>query len=96
MMLNGIFDDLGVPRSFDPACREAALLRQIDSIKEKMKMAEELFDLSDDEALTEACIYQLKALGSYYRYLLAEAKRENCRREGAPRPAPALRAAGLL
>ena len=95
-MLNSIFDDLSAPQASDPVGMEAALLRQIDSIKEKMKLAEELFDLSDDEALTDACIYQIKALGSYYRYLLAEAKRTGCCREAPSKPAPVLRAAGLL
>ena len=62
-----------------------------------MKLAEDLFDLSDNEALTDACIYQMKALGCYYRYLMEEARQNGCRRQPESRTAPApLRAAGIL
>lgn len=97
-MLNGIFDIL--PAGERPAAEkeEAALLRQIQSVKYKMKLAEDLFDLSRDDTLTDACIYEMKALNSYYLYLLEEARKTGCRCT-APKPSAAnrvLKAAGLL
>ncbi len=97
-MLNSIFDELPNTQPLDLADQQAVLLKQIESIRQKMKLAEDLFDLSDDEALTDACIYQMKALGSYYRYLMEEARRCDCRQEPQKPNAVsgALRAAGLL
>lgn len=97
-MLSSIFDRLPDEATLQPGDQQELLLRQLDGIGQKMKMAQELFDLSDDDALTDACIYQLKALGSYYRYLLAEARRCGCCRQGEKQPAGSglLRAAGLL
>ena len=97
-MLNSTFDDFPNTQQFDSLDQEAVLLRQIEAIKQKMKIAEDLFDLSDNEALTDACIYQIKALGSYYRYLLGEVRKCGCHREPPKqsKAAKALKAAGLL
>lgn len=97
-MLNGIFDVLPAEQQSDVTNEEAALLQQIRSIKYKMKLAEDLFDLSDDETLTDACIYEMKALNSYYLYLLGEARKAGCRSRGEkqPRANRMLKAAGLL
>ena len=97
-MLNGIFDVLPAEQQSDVTNEEAALLQQIRSIKHKMKLAEDLFDLSDDETLTDACIYEMKALNSYYHYLLSEARKSGCRSRGEklPHTGRVLKAAGLL
>ncbi|MBQ8670593.1 MAG: DUF2508 family protein [Oscillospiraceae bacterium] len=97
-MLSGIFDVLPAEQQSDVTNEEAALLQQIRSIKHKMKLAEDLFDLSDDETLTDACIYEMKALNSYYLYLLGEARKSGCRSRGEkqPRANRMLKAAGLL
>jgi len=97
-MLNGIFDVLPAEQQSDVTNEEAALLQQIRSIKYKMKLAEDLFDLSNDESLTDACIYELKALNSYYLYLLGEARKAGCRSQSKkqPRTNHMLKAAGLL
>ena len=96
-MLNSIFDELPHTPHHDIANQQAVLLQQIDSIRQKMKLAEDLFDLSDNDALTEACIYQIKALGSYYRYLMDEARQYGDSRQSEPQPLAApLQAVGML
>jgi|GEM_PF-5420200 len=95
-MLSNLFEELPTAAPVDPCAGNAALLRQMDSVKQKMKLAEELFDLSESEDLTDACIYQIKALASYYRYLLEEARKSGCRSGPVKKPAGPLRAAGLL
>lgn len=96
-MLNSIFDELPNTPHPDIANQQAVLLQQIESIRQKMKLAEDLFDLSDNEALTDACIYQMKALGSYYHYLMGEARRYGCSHQPEKkRIAAGLQAAGIL
>lgn len=97
-MLNSIFDELPNTPCPDAANQQAVLLQQIDSIRQKMKLAENLFDLSDNEALTEACIYQMKALNSYYHYLMGEARQYGYSRQPEKQSAAAgmLKAAGIL
>ena len=97
-MLNGIFDVLPAEQQPDITNEDSALLQQIRSIKHKMKLAEDLFDLSTDEALTDACIYEMKALNSYYLYLLGQARKSGCRSYAKKQPAAnrVLKAAGLL
>ena len=97
-MLNGIFDVLPAEQQPDVTNEDSALQQQIRSIKHKMKLAEDLFDLSNDEALTDACIYEMKALNSYYLYLLGQARKSGCRSHAKKQPAAnrVLKAAGLL
>lgn len=96
-MLNSIFDELPNTPHLDAADQQAVLLQQINSIRQKMKLAEDLFDLSDNEALTDACIYQMKALGSYYHYLIGEARQNGYSRQAEKRTVSAgLWAAGIL
>ena len=98
-MLNSIFDELPNTQPLDAADLQAVLLQQIDSTRQKMKLAENLFDLSNDDALTDACIYQMKALSSYYRYLMAEVRRCGSSRQPAEKASAkrqVMKAAGLL
>ena len=96
-MLNSIFDELPNTPHHDVTNHQAVLLQQIDSIRQKMKLAEDLFDLSDNDDLTEACIYQIKALGSYYHYLMGEARQHGYCRQPEKQPAASpLQAAGIL
>ncbi|MBR5559618.1 MAG: DUF2508 family protein [Oscillospiraceae bacterium] len=98
-MLNSIFDELPNTQTIDVTDQQAVLLQQIDSTRQKMKLAENLFDMSTNDALTDACIYQMKALGSYYRYLMDEVRRCGGSRQPAekhPVLGQTLKAAGLL
>lgn len=50
------------------------LIMELASVREQIEICRARFDLLSDEDLTEACIYELSALQSKYRYLLKKVK----------------------
>ena len=46
------------------------LKEQITAVRRQIVLTESLFNFSDSEELTDACIYQLKALNAYLDHLL--------------------------
>lgn len=80
-MLSALFDS-AAKITEKPGDDRRQLLDQLDNVKRQLALVEELFNLSDDDDLTEACIYQQKAFGAYFRYLYKQLKAQ-----GMPLPA---------
>ncbi len=63
--------------SESPAEREIRLLReQAAQVRQEICMAEDAFNLLDDDLLVDALSYRIKALNLYYDYLLQLARRQ--------------------
>ncbi len=75
-MLSGMFDI--ICSVSETPNKTTQLAEQINNVKMQQSLIDDLFNLSDDEDLIEACCYQTKAFSAYYRYLLRQV------REGAP------------
>lgn len=95
-MLSAMFSNVYELASAKDGQKEDSLITQINIVKGQQHLVEELFNNSNDEDLTEACIYQSKAFGCYYRYLLKLAREQNCSTQPQLEPARAMRVAGLL
>ncbi|MEA5010309.1 MAG: DUF2508 family protein [Angelakisella sp.] len=53
------------------------LKEQAAQVRQQLLIAEETFNLAQDEALLDATIYQIKALNLYYQYLLSMARAQD-------------------
>lgn len=60
------------------------LKEQIAAVRRQIVLTESLFNFSDSEELTDACIYQLKALNAYLDHLLKAVRGK----EGQPTSGP--------
>ncbi len=75
-MLAGMFDSICAAKAEKDSGKRDVLREQIDNVKMQISLVEDLFNLTDDEDLIDACIYQSKAFWCYYRYLLKLAKEQ--------------------
>ena len=69
-MLAALVDTAALPSEGETRRRQ--LTDQLENVKRQMALVDELFNLSWDDDLTEACIYQTKAFHAYFRYLHRE------------------------
>ncbi len=76
-MLAAMFDSICAAKADKDGGKRDVLREQIDSVRMQISLVEDLFNLTDDEDLIEACIYQSKAFWCYYRYLLKLAKAQS-------------------
>lgn len=74
-MLAAMFDSICAAKAEKDGKRDV-LREQINNVKMQIALVDDLFNLTDDEDLIEACIYQSKAFWCYYRYLLKLAKEQ--------------------
>lgn len=62
-----------------PCSDEQMLLNDLNDTRERIEQCRLKFDLTSDDDLTDACIFELQALTSRYRYLLKQAKEKRLR-----------------
>lgn len=71
-MISAMFDM--VTQSPERSVNINPIVEQIGILKQQQILVDDLFNLSDDEDIIEACCYQSKAFSAYYRYLLKQVR----------------------
>ena len=71
--------------STNPAGNASILREQANQVRQQIQLAEDVYNLLDDEVLTDALIYRIKALNLYYEHLLRLARMEGALPEDAGR-----------
>ncbi|MDR3551530.1 MAG: DUF2508 family protein [Clostridia bacterium] len=53
---------------------------ELEAVRQSLETVSSRFDCASDPDIVEACIYEMQALSSRYRYLLREARCQNLSR----------------
>ena len=69
-MLKTLFGDAKGKKENEEVSGSQFLREQVVQIRQQLQLAEDTFNLLDDEALLDALIYRIKALNLYYDHLL--------------------------